>query len=614
MARKHVTGALLACLIVVSHAWMQPIWPGPEGKRASDDLETVYRTSAFHATIARAMGDLQSADTDIARAGGEYVAALFAQSFADEQNGRAEWKRSEFWGGGLSSDARSFRAALGKAFGERAAGPEAMPAVRWLLEKERLEENQRAGIDALRRISTPEANALLITLLDGPHPSAYVAANAAEECGRRGLRAALPALERLTLQYRTGLRNAAAASIRVLHSGTPPTYHPETAFTPALEKNLRDITAMVHPTVPADARWCWFERFPPEDNHLFLSPPAFGAWLLEETAKTLTVLDYFGQRRELPRNDFTLEQEPLARAVGRIQALRREDSRRQTDFLSPQGGLTAQFEGTPLCTPEIVVAAWLFERGDHLAAAELLFPRLDELADDRWFCEIARDRLGHVAHQAMLEMFTCRRDYAATLEWAHHLARPAFEGYRYQERAIELAAQLERRTDDFKTLVLPSAEEWQQVRTGLDRETTIRYLADRLRLLNCEQSGQPGGIDYTNAQLRDPPPPAPGPDYYGSAPKVINPYNELRALRLTAADLKLLVPYLESADFILGVSYWRDFHPDRTLHRVRWVVAEIINRTLCGKLVDIDALEACDANERAAMRAAVIKWCDEHPL
>ena len=89
--------------------------------------------------------------------------------------------------------------------------------------------------------------------------------------------------------------------------------------------------------------------------------------------------------------------------------------------------------------------------------------------------------------------------------------RPLFDGYEYQERAKALAEQLPKRQDDFKTLVLPTPAEWEKLKTTLDRPQQVRYMADRLRLLNCFQWGQPGGVNLRIRRPASPKNPATNP-------------------------------------------------------------------------------------------------------
>jgi hypothetical protein len=128
---------------------------------------------------------------------------------ADEDNGRALWMATPFWGGGAESAARDVRVRVSEAIGKGAGGEHALPAIRWLLEREMLRGGQAAGMAALRRTDGAAAAELLKSLLGQPHPNADVAVGAIEEAGRRKLAGLAGEVGRLRAHYRAAVRNAA---------------------------------------------------------------------------------------------------------------------------------------------------------------------------------------------------------------------------------------------------------------------------------------------------------------------------------------------------------------------------------------------------------------------
>jgi len=596
--------------IVPPAAAVTPAWPGEEGREAWDKLGAYYADKKAVIPWQDALDAMDSPDAGASARAGNFLAALFAQSFSDEQNGRARWQSLPYWGGGAQSDARDFRAQLAGAFGKSAKSPAALPAVRWLLETERVAGSQEASMTVLRRVRTPEADALLLEQLVAPHPNAAVLRAAIEEAGLRKLGAAAPSLEKLCVHYRADIRDAARNAPALLGEKNPPPYNPIDAFSPSLAATLHDIVRMA-PTVSAGAAWRVFAQKEngDDDSDWLDEPKTFSGWLCNETENDFTVLDYFAQKRTLPKAAWTATDESLGQTAQRLLAMRASPSDKTVDQLSRRGGLTAQFEPGQISIPEILTAAWLFERGERAACAGLLFPRLEILSDERWLREIARNQIGRVAHEEMLVDFSERRDYPAALALARRLADSVFDGYSYQERAVELAAQLERSTKDFHTLALPVPDEWARMKTTMSREDAIRFLAARLRLLNCIQWGQPGGVDYDDIQYQTP--------MKGEVPRdkriqVINPFTELKDMQLTPSELKLLVPYLAQRDFIPTFSYWRDFHPARTLHRVSWVAGYIINDAAKRNLADLATMETQDEAAQADHLAEIMRWCDEH--
>ena len=126
------------------------------------------------------------------------------------------------------------------------------------------------------------------------------------------------------------------------------------------------------------------------------------------------------------------------------------------------------------------------------------------------------------------------------------------------------------------------AQPW--IKPKLDRRQRIAYLAARLRLLNCFQWSAPGDVDYRDRQLA-----RPGRDlaesqmlerlinpYREKPPEVINPYVELRAMDIQAAELPALEPFLADDNYMPIYGYWRMWHPQRTLYQVHEIVSELV--------------------------------------
>jgi hypothetical protein len=107
-----------------------------------------------------------------------------------------------------------------------------------------------------------------------------------------------------------------------------------------------------------------------------------------------------------------------------------------------------------------------------------------------------RNGFGWQYYDAMLRAYSYDRDYGTAMAFGAHLSGDVFKGFEYQKEAIELTQQLKDEPEDFKTFRLPDSLEWSALKQKLTRKEQLLYLADRLRLLNCIQPGQPAGIDY----------------------------------------------------------------------------------------------------------------------
>jgi len=575
----------------------------PEGKSAFDDLGAFYADNSKKVPYDARLKDLAAADAAAQKRAGAYIATLFKQSYADEFNGRAPVKRSPFFGGGgTNSDARVFRAELAKAFGTQAAGDAALDSIRWLLNDEKMAANQAAGLDALKRIKTPQANELLQTLLNPPHPVATVVIGAINELAERQLKAAAPAIKSLCNSHRSAVRDAARKAAPRLGLPEAPEFKPETAFTPALITQIENITALVFTPIPKDAKWAHFTSG--NDK----SPTELGGWVLAENKDgTVQILDWFGniqlQPKDAKRVARTLAEEAHALVVQRR-------SGQELSGLSRGGMGTFQFEPKFASVPELLVGAWSLKAGEKAAASEILFSLYDSIPDDRWLGWVARDLIGASYHQQMLVAFSHQRDMPRTLAFARHLSKPVFDDYSYQPRAKQLAEQIEPSKPAGPKKVpqlVPTPDQWAATKKKTPRIDQIKLLAQYLEQLNCIQMGQPGDVDYADKQFAE-------PYSLGAARKTewINPYTELRELGLTPAEIPTLVPHLNDKTFLPTFSYWRDFHAKRTLHQLNWVVAAVINDAAKKPLVNVSIFESEDAAEKQKHTDTILAWCKEN--
>jgi hypothetical protein len=602
-----VLGLCLA-LVASAHAAarFQPAAAGPEGQRAFDDLARHYAGKG-KPPYAQALTDLGAADPARRERAGRYLAALLRQALADEASGRGPCRPTPFFGGAPVCDARELRKELAAAFGKSAAGPAALEAARFLLSEEKLAENQPAGLQALLRIRDPRVGEVLRQVLAAPHPNAAVLTQAIREVGARRLAPLAAELRPLCASPRKAVRDAVRAAAPALGLALGPC--PAPRLLPAsFEAQLRELAAMVVTPIPAGARLVRGTRTHPTASRG--GKPVveqLRGWLLRETADGYQLLDLFAGDRLLAKKDTKLAATSLAELARTIAADRAAGGDRART-LSSRGGLTAQFQPGFVSLPEALVAAWALVRGDRATAASLILPRIDATEDDRWLRWAVRDLLGHHYHQEMLLAFSHERDYTRALSLARHLATPRFDEYAYQSRAKELAAQLTRRRDDFVSFKLPTPDEWRKQRATLGRDAQIAFLAKRLRLLNCIQWGQPGGVSYADPQYATSQRARATPQGAVATP-VVNPYLELQALKLKVGELPVLVPFLADEDFMPTFSYWRDFHPQRVLHRVSWVVAEIVDAVAQRKLADLAGYLAADPAGRKRHLETIVAWC-----
>jgi hypothetical protein len=584
-----------------------PVMPGPEAKRAFDELTALYQGKGKPPYEA-ALKELGSADAGRRERAGRYLHALLAQAYADDIGGRGPCRRTPFWGGGAVCDAREIRKEVALAFGRGARGAAALDAALWLVREEKVADNQAAGMQVIARVESPRVEAIVRALVAPPHPSADVLRQAVELAGKRRLARLGPELGALCGSPRTAVREAVTKAAPAVGLKLPGPCAAPTLLPPEWERQVAAIGEMVVTPVPPAARWMRFTHTDPR-SRVGGKPVVeeIRGWLLAEEAGAWRVLDVFASERNLPKVETKARSTTLGDDAREILALRKKGGRGVIEGLSARGGLTGQFQAQFISLPEALLAAWALARGDRALAAALVVPRIDETRDDRWIGWVVRDLLGHHYHQEMLLAFSHERDYGRALRLARHLSGPRFAEYDYQERARELAAQLARRSDDFVTFTLPTPAAWAKLKTTMSRAQQIAYLGARLRLLNCIQWGQPGGVSYADQQHAGSRLPPGGPGQ--GRVLVVNPYHELLAMRLTLVEVPVLVPRLGDQDFMPTFSYWRDFHPARTLHRVSWAAAEIINAAAKRDLAQLPAFEAADAAGRARHLESIVAWC-----
>ncbi|MFN0128517.1 MAG: hypothetical protein ACKV19_17730 [Verrucomicrobiales bacterium] len=619
----NAAASLLAALIVAL-SWLNaapaPAEDSEAGRRAWQLLGGFYQAKdgddgGLGAAIEASLKDLAGTDEAKSRMAADLLQALIRQSSEDESNGRAVWKRTPFWGGGSESSAREFRKHLAKKLGATKPVDAAVPLATWLLQNERLPDGLQAAVHLLRGNSSEAANGVLLVILgNGTHwrPALEMALTEAAE---RGLQVPLEVLIRWAGDARESVRTAASAALKKLQLPEPPPFVPEMAFTPELEKRLRDVLSLLPDPPAPDATFGTLtvvRDYGRAEKHTSKSI----GWLVREENDAVHFVSWFGENEETKKGgnwktEVVFQAGDVAEAVAGIRQTREEkdEDGRSTahEKLSVRGGLTGQFQPQSISMPEGLLAAWLFHKGERALTAQLIFPLLDAMNDDRWAFEILRDLQGGQCHLAMLEAFSYGRDYAKSLRLARHLSQPLFDGYNYQERAKELAVQLPKRMEDFKTFTLPAPDDWKKIAEDLPRAKQVEYLTTRLRLLNCFQSGQPGDVDYRDTQYR-----MTGPQW-GEEEEVkdavvINPFNELFRMKLTPVDVEVLAPFLKDENYLPTFSYWRDFHPGRTLHRVNWLVAELVNAAAMRTLIDLNGWSSLDPAERDVRVENVTAW------
>jgi len=258
-----------------------------------------------------------------------------------------------------------------------------------------------------------------------------------------------------------------------------------------------------------------------------------------------------------------------------------------------------------------LLSLWLYEKGKYEYSKQLL-PQ-----NERYFSDSdLKNDFGIIYYDAMLWAFTGERNYTRAIEFGNHLSENIFKDYQYQKNAITLTQQLKSHPDDYKAFRIPDSLEWVAMKNKLSRNDQVIYLAERLRLLNCIQPGQPAFIGYDMYQfsISDKIARKLNISYWNYNPQyvVINPFAELLKMKLSPRETELLLPYLLSDDYIASYSYHRDFFPERTLHKVSWVVNNLIFEVTNQHFFNQSVFDSMDISQKKVEIEKIKRWCDEN--
>ena len=258
-----------------------------------------------------------------------------------------------------------------------------------------------------------------------------------------------------------------------------------------------------------------------------------------------------------------------------------------------------------------LLCLWLYKKGQVTYSATL-WPKNDTFYSDQRIIEA----FGIIYFDAMLSAYTHERNYQKAIQYGHHLGLDIFKNYEYQNETITLTHQLEQEPDDFKTFYLPDSAKWAEIKQTLNRKEQIMYLADRLRLINCIQPGQPAGISYTMYQFSIPVIESRkvNVSYENHDPQyeVVNPYTALLQMKLSPMEVEILLPCLLSDTYIPTYTYFRDFTPERKLHKLSWVARNLIYAITDRDFLSGLSFDAYTPDEKKTEVEKIRVWCEKN--
>jgi len=586
----------------------RPVGAGFVGRRAFDALASAYGGRG-ELPIDSLVGTLETDPPSPRRATVDYLLALCRQSVADERDGRTPWITPHTFGDSDRNEAHLVRKQIGDALARGATSAEAAPLLEWLIEREPSVDIQNSAAAALARGAVPIPESVLSRWLEPEFKNRRVLLSALAVVQRDSLVALLPAVAKVCSDPRESVRRAAHAVLAAFGAEGASDQAPADRITPAIAQDLEAIARMVHPVIPNDARMVRIIAVPPDPDSTRRRNLA--GWMLSEDDSSMTILDVFGQSETYTRSRAAIVPTSVAEEA-RFLASTRTDHKREVEapFRTEIG---SSLHAGVWSVPEALVAACAFERGDSGSAAALVLPALDTLDRADQLRSIPAQELGARYDAEMIKRFACNRDYPAAIALAHHLLEPEFDALGRRGLAEELAQQLPRRDDDFKSLRLPTPDAWQALSARLTRHQQVDYLLERLRLVNAFQWSNPGGLDLFGAQ-------------YASAwhhrhiyeeepntsAEVIHPLRMLYEMRLQVTELPWLFDRVLDDDYILAVEFPFGFDADQLHYRVGDLVEKLIQETARFKLADRDALKAMSPPGRRRAFAAMTTWCRRH--
>jgi hypothetical protein len=624
--------------VVLFFAVFLPNAPAAEAEtEIQRQLRACYGDHRLQPPWRKAVDQLSAEDTKARGEAARYLVALLTQALADE---RAATPPEEFnpWRRRYSQHpAYYIHCEIAEEVAKRPRSPAALPVFRWYLDNAP-DPNQQADVfDGMDKLEGKEVDDFRISLLSPPHRNAAVVVAALRQLGKR--KAPVPADKLLPLcqHYRATIREE-ARKLNVQQKGAAPgPFDPVAAIkSEAISKLMERIGKKIVEPAPSNATWVHITNKEFNQINRFHAQ-LDGGWLVKDSPDTFVVLSASGWKETFSKSpkeiagatvsgESRFVEEKIEKAVGQLLDHRKEYLQQYQDELDR--GVRRIYDLGFVHLDEALVGEWLYRCKRYDLAAQIILPAIDADYLHDYMVDVVRHGLSKNYSYQMLSAFVGRRDYEATLKLAQ-LVRDRFPGTEFHKYAVGLAEQLPKRRDDFQQLKLPTAGEWTGVKAKLSRAEQIDYLCRRLRLLNCFQWSQPGKVRYAETQYAE----AQGMERdaawggHGGKTEVINPLTELAGefegevdpgatirggLGLTAPDIPALAPHLREDWYMPTISFFRSFATGRHLHRVRPLLASIINNLAKRKLVDVEKFAKLTDAERGQEIERIIQWAKEN--
>jgi hypothetical protein len=586
------------------------------------------------------------------RAAAKYLCELLGRALEDETSGKAQWRNTPYWGGGAEVPARDLRKAIAQELAKAKLYEEVLPVLKWYLDNEKEDRYLDSVAVALGKVDGAAADALRTEIATRPHPNAIVAADAIRQI--IASKKTLPAdkLVALCNHHRAAIREA-ARKLNMQQGGKDPGIFDEVkALRTEPVAKLMERVLKLMPELPAPkAKFVTVTVRYLDDKKTEHEKDEEQGWLVKQEKDVVEIYTPHGrvlsfhdkQKKKITERkrsedgrrvtytdvdvvtEVTVTATDTAELVKQVAESRKKGNAGQE--LSERGLLTGQFRVSGTSLFEAILGGWLYRAGKDEEAAKIILGALDSVYRDDDLAFVVRVGMGELVGQKMLVAFVGERDYPAAIKFAKHI-NELYPDTLFHMYAKELAVQLPRRLDDFSKLKLPTPAAWTELKKKLTRDQQIDYLCERMRLLNCFQMGQPGGYNPEAKQYGEPCGLSEDAAWGRGMGKteVINPLVELRGyygwvgedeqvrkgLELTLKDVPILSKYLRENYYMLIVSFWRDFHPDRSLSSTRRQFASTINSLAHRDICNIGEWHDFTPQEIDTQIERINKWATEN--
>lgn len=426
--------------------------------------------------------------------------------------------------------------------------------VDFFLEREPSPALQPLAVEILSLMKPAESDSAVLYLVEHPHRNGSVTARAVELAAERGLKPSPESLRRFEQDDNPHV----AYRARTLNDSLGyPAFAPYDSARVVRSDRISGLMAridslVVYPASP-NTPFVAVVWEPPRDS-LMYDDYRFG-WLTHADSAGFE-LNF--SMLALKHGEWKGESNSVGEhQIARLDTLTLDEA---VEALGERYDRHSSFYGELRAVYSTVFSYWLFQKGEDQQCARLILPVLDEYEDPNRLLILLQEAFTIGLGPDMLKAYAVDRDYDRTLVLAERIVE-RYPASSIAPTAKRLLKELPLRAADFNTLRLPTPAEWESIKQELSHEDQVRYLCERLRLLNWYGQNEskwdistqydPQFAEFDGIHEE--------PDVFGTIEKlrpgeteVINPYLLLGETKIS--DIPIIAPYLLEDWLTLGVN------------------------------------------------------------